>query len=179
MLLGVVALRAGKQDRVRRGEHARHQRAGRESVPRARAESRLVALALCRLFDRGNNSICPCAVRLQREDADGGILLGGRSVRATGSRGRTARRSADRRRGDADQDHLAHRGRARVHGMRLRIVDHGSAFWRIEVSERCARVDRCPTPANRCRSAGSAALAPSPLTSSPSRHSVRAGRRDA
>ena len=43
MLLGVVALRAGQQDRLRRREHAHHQRAGCEPVlsgaSRAPAES--------------------------------------------------------------------------------------------------------------------------------------------
>ena len=45
MLLGVVALKAGRKIRVRRREHAHHQRAGREPVPVARA-ARGMVLAL-------------------------------------------------------------------------------------------------------------------------------------
>ena len=44
MLLGVVALKAGTEDRVRRRKHAGHQRDGRQPVSRARAAPRLVAL---------------------------------------------------------------------------------------------------------------------------------------
>ena len=144
MLLGVVALKAGTEDRLRRREHARHQRAGREPVSGARAARRVVALEARRIACGGAASLM-CRGRVRPVDPDAGFWFDDIAFALPAPAAETARRPAHRpRAGLESRPPRAPSSSAPTRAFSIRVADDHPRSGASASNGRCARAGPLP-----------------------------------